>query len=675
MAMPNFVNEIDIQEFKEQRANGRKVKISRKRLAYEDSLAKRTLLSQVGTDCKGLSGHDQAKPHRTARAALRTFLAREAIETESDVPSISMGRPGCRKPSVSPLLTCQDRPMHDVPVWDELSLEKQQDSDLEPMLHADDCDTTATEGEDNIKDHSKHDCSEGTSSQEATSCESSDSEVNIKATASPCPTEQGNETQHEPLPVDLCEHRTKSSEDEVSDKEKSGAARREAILREVAVKLHRRAREAEQAAAEAQGRADECQSLTFEKTGDLKCSRKDIKRALQLEKQRAAEIRKKRNQAAHVQAMKDKAARTLQEADRIREQAEADAVAVQAQLLARASETAQLEAEMRAKEEILKAEMEAAALKEEGFKAKAEMEAHMQSELMALKSGAERDIQRMKQIANEEVKAQAQAIVQAAHATAEEEARAVRERAFAHVCALKARVEAEMLKKADAHERATRAAVEQARADAEAKVRKEEESRVLAEVEKLKIQKKREDTIGLKQAKELAKQQAQKFRKQMQIERQLEEEKQQEFDRIRAQAMQDAENAKECALAEAAKLKAQALADASTIRARAASEAQAKAGAEAAKRLEAAEAEAQAIKTKAEQEAQQIQSQLEKQLMEAQVQLKILRVQEDAQSTDMSGPHATAPEVDDKVSHDEWEVLPTMMLQPVLDTCDWDLVA
>jgi len=67
--------------------------------------------------------------------------------------------------------------MHDVPVWDELGLEKQQDSDLEPMLHADDCDTTATEGEDNVKDHSKHDCSEGTSSQEATSCESSDSEV------------------------------------------------------------------------------------------------------------------------------------------------------------------------------------------------------------------------------------------------------------------------------------------------------------------------------------------------------------------------------------------------------------------------------------------------------------------------------------------------------------------
>jgi len=62
----------------------------------------------------------------------------------------------------------------------------------------------------------------------------------------------------------------------------------------------------------------------------------EIKLALQLEKQRSAEFRKKRNQAAQLRELKERAERTLQEAQEVKERAVAEAAAASAQLFAQA---------------------------------------------------------------------------------------------------------------------------------------------------------------------------------------------------------------------------------------------------------------------------------------------------------------------------------------------------
>jgi len=661
------------------RASCRKVNILRKRSDYADSLAKRSLFTQVNRECKGFSGHHQTKPQRAARAALRTFLAKDAIETISDLPAISMGRPGHRKPSVSPMFMYQYRP-----IWPEFIIL----TEMEGVNILQECITTASEGEGDIQEHVESDSCETTSSHQNTCDDGSQTGLETEAKESRCNMCSGKEIELSTQVHDLskevvgsdqrtCDSDREGIEEAAADGqcslgESGGASRREAILRDVAAKLQQRARDAEAAAAAAKARESEARALAKTNTARHKCTRKDIKQVLQLEKQRAAALRKRRNQAAHVQSLTDKAARSLQEACEIREQAEAEAFAARARLVAQATEAAQSEAAMQARAEISKAQEEAEALKEEGLQAKDEMEAQVQAEVNARKASAERDIQEMKQLASEQMQAQADAIVQAAQAMAEQNARAVREKALADALSLKARVEAQMLAKAAADERARLAAVKLLRVETEAKVLKETEFQAHFAVKKVETQKMCEDAVGLKQAKELEKQRACKFRKQAQMERKLQQQKQEELVAIRSQAMKEAEESKEQALAEAAKLKARAHADAHAIRARAQVEAQAKAKAEAAQKIQAAEVEAEAIKANAEQEAQEIRSELVRESIHVQAQLGVLR--EHVQSVSVVPAEPSADTAEDKDT-DDWEVLPTAYLQPLSGVSGWDLVA
>merc|ERR1719478_762486 len=110
--------------------------------------------------------------------------------------------------------------------------------------------------------------------------------------------------------------------------------------------------EAEKTALAAQAEAEQARSELQRKNGS------DRKTALQLEKQRSNELRRKRNQAAQIQTLKDKAEREKLEAQAIREQAEQEVLMTKARLLAEAQVNAQAEAEAKVKEaEYVKAEL------------------------------------------------------------------------------------------------------------------------------------------------------------------------------------------------------------------------------------------------------------------------------------------------------------------------------
>jgi len=662
--------EMDIQQLKMQRARERKVNILRRRCDYKQSQERQSLIKSAGKDLKSSTGHDQAKPHRAARAALRTFLARNAIETESDVPIISMGHPGCRKPSVSPLLTYQDHPIYDELTLNGLDLDFSDDKGA-AMLQVDNCDTTASEGKE----------------------ESSESELDIE-TAMPHSAIGANKE----APCDLSaaavfQQETQSCQDAESDKatcdapqaaigaagvenkfqaaENCTATRREAIIREVASQLQNRVREAEKTAAAAEARADEIKSFMARREAPPKCIRKDIKQALQLEKQRAAALRKKRSQTAHVQALQDNAKRALQEAREMRDKAENEADEVKAGLLLQANVDAQSEATMWAQQEILFAQVEAEDLKEAGLNAKVEIEARAQSELAAVKSRAEDEILQMKAHAEEEMNAQADAAIQAAQAAAEAEALAVKEKALADAHALLIRVEQQMASKTEADERIRLVFLEDARTQAEVQARQDVEMKLQLEVKKFQAKEIREDAMRMKQAKELEQQRARQFRKQAQMERKLEQQKQQEFEAIRSQAAKEVEEAMKQAAAEASRMKTRAKADARAIRARARCEALAQANLEASKKLEVAQAEAQVTKIRAEQEAQETHSRLAEERLQAQAILHSMKGVENVAACPVS-PMAAAAGVEDT---DEWQLLQAPLLQPISGASDWDIIA
>jgi len=684
MVMLDTLNEMDIQQWKMQRAHSRKVNMSKKRKDYQRSNLKRSLSEGAGNICTGLNGHDQAKPHRAARAALRTFLARNAIGAESDLPTISMGRPGCRKPSVSPFLTYKDHPIQDEFILDEVNTDLTADGKKACMLEADDWDTTASEGECDIMKHAEKCSSEVSGAQASLSDLSSESEADIEATTS---FEKGGvgelslgtfskadakclQTEGEDL--DTCKStpaviRRRDEEDQCHH-ERSLSAKRETILRNVAAQLQQRAREAEKEAAAANAKVDVMQSTA----ASPKYTRSDVKQALQIEKRRAAELRKKRNQAAHVQALQDKAKRALQEAKEIRDKAENEAAAVKVALLEGAYETAQSEAAVSAQQQIFFSLMEADALKQESLKAKAEMDANVQSQMVAAKLHAKSEILQMMTAAEMEVKAQSHAMVQAAQAMADNKVCAAKEKALTDASNLMARVEEQMLLKAEVEERSRLAMLEEARVRAELQARKEAECKLQPLAQKLQAQKRREATRGLKQAKELEQQRNKKFRKQALMDRQLEQQKQKELDAIRSEVMQETQEALELAAREASKLRSRAKADARTIRARARSKVQANTKAEVANMFEAAEAEAQAARKRADQEAQEMISELAREQLQAHALLESHEEQAESQKVSVPGPLAASEESE---GEDEWEVLPKVLLQPVSDTCGWDIVA
>jgi len=122
---------LDICALKMRRAASRKRHIAAKRADYQRARSTPRSRSSVPAD--------RIKPHRLARTAARTFVAKGFVEGESDMPSLtSMGKRASvnarKKPSVAPLVQSGFTP----------SLEKS----IFPLTDGSDFDTTASESED-----------------------------------------------------------------------------------------------------------------------------------------------------------------------------------------------------------------------------------------------------------------------------------------------------------------------------------------------------------------------------------------------------------------------------------------------------------------------------------------------------------------------------------------------
>jgi len=251
-------------------------------------------------------------------------------------------------------------------------------------------------------------------------------------------------------------------------------ARREQILLGIVRQLRVQALEersrAHDAAAKVLALEESAREVDSSKDGMGKPQGK-FKQALQLEKQRSREMRKKRHQEAQVLSVQQKTDRALLEALEIREKAEAEAIAAKARHLAEAEVQARLEAEALARAEVAKVQIEVEELMHsrlnEIAEAEAAMKAQIQAELEAIRMQAEIEASVAKARA-EEAKAQAHAELHAMKVRAEVEARVIKARAEAEVQETLADMEAKKLARQQAEAEELRA---QAHAAAEAEQR------------------------------------------------------------------------------------------------------------------------------------------------------------------------------------------------------------
>jgi len=105
----SFETHTDVSAAKRCRALERHRGLQRKRADYVRWL-QRARSSQEASSSSPKAGWPRSKPHRSARALMRTCLAQGSMEMYTDVPSVSMGHVGkskraTRKPSVSPALS------------------------------------------------------------------------------------------------------------------------------------------------------------------------------------------------------------------------------------------------------------------------------------------------------------------------------------------------------------------------------------------------------------------------------------------------------------------------------------------------------------------------------------------------------------------------------------------
>mmetsp|Transcript_55728 Transcript_55728/g.120424 ORF Transcript_55728/g.120424 Transcript_55728/m.120424 type:complete len:206 (+) Transcript_55728:59-676(+) len=98
---------MDVAELKMVRASSRKVTMGRSRADYE---RRRAALQHAS---HGPSDSARSKPHHAVRAEVRTRLATHSVDSQADLPSISMGGAGKgsrpRKPSISHALSCSEQ--------------------------------------------------------------------------------------------------------------------------------------------------------------------------------------------------------------------------------------------------------------------------------------------------------------------------------------------------------------------------------------------------------------------------------------------------------------------------------------------------------------------------------------------------------------------------------------
>jgi len=664
MAMVDMSSDfgLEVQEAKLRRANERSRTCYRKRMEYLRSRGG----SSVPPRACGL--------HGAVRAASRTCLSRGAVETGSDLPRISKAegpsRP-CRghrqkAASVSPMLKAVSSPAvrfvaapavpEEEHAW---AAEDWKDVELPPAEDAPSTQAASdSEGNAGLEDEDEEDAR---SALDTSALEEGprheDGEVGVDSHA---PVEVTEDKAEDLLPqaegAEQCAQQAPAAKD---------PTKREEILRQIVSRLQEQVAEANHAAGEARAQAQEAELKAAEAeaaaakaSGAPGGSKATLKQARQAEKQMASELRKKRNQAARCQAIKETADRTLREAQEIKERAEDEALAIRARLLGEADLEARAAAELRASEEIARAQAEAEFMLREGSEqlalaweemrrqARAEAEEARRAaeeEARAIRERADSEARALRDTVREDVvtlKARAEA---EARELAETQAREIKERAMADAKALRARA-AEQLR-----EKARRAAEEERRAEEEKRARASAEAdRALRAAEEL------ARAQALREAKALEQQRARQVKKDAERERRRAQIQEREAEAARAQVALEFAAAKEQADAALRAARAEAAAVA-----RAEEEGARQAAAEARERAEAAVARADAIRAEAEQEARAAREQLERARARAQPGAETLRAEATAAEKDelqdleagwevVGAPHA--------VSEEDWDL-------------------
>lgn len=382
-----------------------------------------------------------------------------------------------------------------------------------------------------------------------------------------------------------------------------------------------------------------------------------MKEAKTLEQQRAKQLQRQaaqhRNQAAHLQSIKEKAERTLQEANAIKSTAQNDVAEIRARAVVEGQVAAAAE-----KQALLEAHVEVEELRNNAINMKADIDAQAQAVL----SEATRNAQVMKANAFVEAEAQAEASIQAAKSRAEHEALAIKASALEHALALRAKVEEQVQAKLDAAKHAQSAA-EASAAAAAAKLAADERNLVEKHV-------RAQTASALKRAKEMEQQRAKKHQRHAMQERRIQELKQRALDEAKQQAGEESRKIKEQAIQEVASLKAQARAEAQNIKSKAKAMVRARVLERTQMLSATAEAEATAMKARAEEEIQSMRKQLDMEQSEALVQMERMKFEAHAAKTLVAarvgveqGSDVTNVEADA-----DWEVLSNFNIE------QWDMV-
>jgi len=692
--------DVEYAELKMQRASMRGKHLIKKRSDYERSRTTPSYLADGGASTRL---RRKIKPHRNARAANRTSLAKGLDEAKADMPSICMRRTDAwsmmsQKPCVSAVAGCKEDDEEGDHVFFEECLMGELEFDSDDKIGSQKEafvpeSATLTEGSMRVAQAEavitlfSANTAEGTLSDwpvlvsrpsektlpdapgslvEHLTC--TESEESAEEHSSPCNRDESTR-QQERAARNTILRGVLAAQQRAHDAETLQLREEMQLVREAeqaALAAKAQAQDAEQKAREAEVRARElpivaCEDVLGARENELQqqsLRTAEIKWALQLEKQRSAEYRKKRNQAVQMQSLKEKADRTLQEAREIKEQAEAEAFWVSAQLLAEAQQRAKSEADVQ-----VQVGLQALAV------AEAEMKARVDAEVQAAKYQAARDAMALKEeavaVARAEAEERARVEVEAAKSRAEADVLKLKTRAQIEANVIKARAKAEVR--------------ESAEKDAE-RVRAEVRAQEAAAVEREK-QLQREAASALKQAKVLEQQRAKKFRKLAEQERQEEHQKQQELAKAdeeretRSRACQEeqrlAKEEAEAMLQQASQTLSNALLKTDQLLV----EARGKAEAEAVALKAAAEVEANAIKAKAEEDARSMKRQIG--LLQAQAELEaIADLTMSVFEPWTQSPALDAPELQCVHSSEAgWEIVPDSCTQPLLKGDDWDVLA
>lgn len=625
----------DFAELKLSRGSQRQKSLLKDREDYERLVANRSLTAQRERTRSVRASRRLAHPHRAARVAARSWLAKGGVQGESDMPSVSIGHPNRQKPSASRLRLHWGGCIENE--WDEV------DSDADtsaPDFSVKDCSSQASTptlsfaradeilGEPLAEDSLNLDPLPPQSNMEMT----------FEETLTASSYEVGQPK------VGHCQHKAEVSKLQIShslqnklnlsfgkvneraevapvvfsseqvawDVEHQSRTRRESILKEIVTKLRIQAREAEVQAEEAHARALEMeQKMAAQKQHEEKEKRAaTLKLAKSMDRQRAQKLHKQVEQ----ERRKDEVQRNELEA--VRAQAEEEKMAIRQQALSEVAATkakaraaraqvlaaAKVEAQMSAFAEAESLRAEAERLAESAQAEAASLRAEAETVAETIKAKAAADAKELLLKAEAE-RAETQILAEAAehklHLSYGLQAGLTLTHAKSDIieehASLTSRRES-ILKEIVSKLRQQAREAEQQAKDAKAQAL-EFQQKATAQ------QQKQEVVATLKLAKSIDRQRACKAQKQAEQDRCKAEAQRIELETVRVQAEGENRLIKQQAFLEAAATKSKAKSDARAARARAISaamvEAQERACAEAASLRAEAERVAEAIMTKA----------------------------------------------------------------------------